>query len=95
MSRQWKDHVYSYVILCLGKIEENYGESEELTKSANEILRGVQANGRTHTTIDLSTSIQSAYQVASADYENNTAWGLKVSFVVNKNKHIKANNNLR
>ncbi|KAE8645737.1 cellulose synthase-like protein H1 isoform X2 [Cucumis sativus] len=64
-----------------GKIEENYGESEELTKSANEILRGVQANGRTHTTIDLSTSIQSAYQVASADYENNTAWGLKVGWL--------------
>lgn len=72
--------------LCLGKIEENFGESEELTKSANEILRGVQFNGPPQT-INLSTSIQSAYQVASADYENNTAWGLKVSFVMNKNKY--------
>ncbi|KAL0560070.1 hypothetical protein IC582_000464 [Cucumis melo] len=63
-----------------GKIEENFGESEELTKSANEILRGVQFNGPPQT-INLSTSIQSAYQVASADYENNTAWGLKVGWL--------------
>ncbi|CAK9316210.1 unnamed protein product [Citrullus colocynthis] len=60
-----------------GKFEENFGESEELTKSTDEILGGLQSNGGTQT-INLSSSIQSAYQVASSDYENNTAWGLKV-----------------
>lgn len=52
----------------------------ELTKSANEILTGSQSN-RDSKTVNLSSSIQSAYQVASCHYENNTAWGLKVTFV--------------
>ncbi|CAL5406273.1 unnamed protein product [Camellia sinensis] len=69
------------LLCCRGKLsnevlQEKFGRSMELTKSAAQILSGLKTG--TPQPHDLSSSINAAYQVAGCSYEYGTQWGREV-----------------